>query len=276
MSRTGYLIAAAAVLGFFPAPPAAAQQDQPETAGQATISAAEPRFDDIDADLDGAISREEFRDALSDTRDAEELFSDLDADGNDEISREEWTNWSRQQTAEADVARRPQLEVALTDDTLEGTFITHGGAVGLDHGSLALGLFLTTDRDLVGEAQLMTPGLLEDLTPDFLTLSLGAKAHLALLADPDDEVFDLAPGAEARVSLPFDTPMSVVASIFYAPDILTFGDADRVVDFNLRYEVQFLRRTTGFVGYRLLDFEREGDGKDDIVSGLQVGLRFAF
>jgi hypothetical protein len=98
---------------------------------------------------------------------------------------------------------------------------TGAGVVGVDRGSLGLGLFLSTDRDIVGDAQLMVPGLLENLTPDFLSLSLGGKAQVALLTDPDDEVFALSPGAEARLALPFDTPMFVVGSIFYAPDIST-------------------------------------------------------
>jgi len=39
---------------------------------------------------------------------------------------------------------------------------------------------------------------------------------------------------------------------------------------------QFLRHTTGFVGYRAIDFEREEEeGDDTIVNSLQVGLRFA-
>jgi YfaZ precursor len=255
--------------------PAAAQEDQPATADRATVATAEQRFDQLDADLNGSISREEFGDAVSNAEDAEELFSAADADQNDQISQEEWTNWREQQAEDADDGES-QVEVALTNETVEGRFITGAGVVGVDRGSLGLGLFLSTDRDIVGDAELMVPGLLENLTPDFLSLSLGGKAQVALLTDPDDEVFGFLPGAEARLSLPFDTPMFVVASIFYAPDILTFGDADRIVDFNLRYEVQFLRHTTGFVGYRVIDFDREEQESDDtIVNSLQVGLRFA-
>jgi hypothetical protein len=71
-------------------------------------------------------------------------------------------------------------------------------------------------------------------------------------------------------------PMYIAGDFFYAPDILTFGDADRVIDFNVRYELQFLQNTTGFVGYHLLNFDRENGGDDDIVDSLNVGLRFAF
>ncbi len=70
--------------------------------------------------------------------------------------------------------------------------------------------------------------------------------------------------------------MAMVGNIFYAPDILTFGDADDVLDFNVRYEVQFIPRAVGLVGYRLLDFDRDEAGDDEIVENVQLGLRFAF
>jgi hypothetical protein len=44
----------------------------------------------------------------------------------------------------------------------------------------------------------------------------------------------------------------------------------------VRYELQFPQNTTAFVGYRPLDFDREGSGDDEIVNTLSVGLRFAF
>lgn len=267
------LIVPGVVIGSFLTLPAVAQQDRPDLADQ-TAGLAEAGFEDIDTDLDGSISRAELG-AVAGDQDLDQLFSALDADGDGVISRAEWTSWQSQQ-AEAAAGPRHRVELAITDDTFEGRYFTDGGLVGLGGSSLVLGLLFSTDRDLVGQGQLMMPGLLRGWGPDFLTLSLGVKAHLGLLADPDEEVFDLAPGAEARIALPFDTPMAVVASVFYAPDILTFGDADSALDFNLRYEVQFLEHATGFVGYRLLEFDRDGGGDDDIVDSFQFGLRFAF
>jgi YfaZ precursor len=104
-----------------------------------------------------------------------------------------------------------------------------------------------------------------------------ARALIGLLDDPDDDVVGIAPGVAARARLPFGgPPMYIASDFFYAPDILTFGDADAVVDFNVRYELQFLQNTTGFVGYRLLDFDRDGGGENDIVNTVMVGLRYAF
>lgn len=258
------------MIGSLLALPATAQQDQ------VARTVAQSSFDDIDTDLDGSISRAELRAAAGDGPSADQVFSGMDANGNDEVSQAEWTSWRRQQQAARPADRRDQVELAITGDTFEGRYLTGGGMVGLDETSLGFGVFFDTERNIIAQGQLMVPGLLRGTVPDFLTLSAGGKAHFAFLDEPDQEVFDLAPGLEARVALPFGTPMAVVGNVFYAPDILTFGDAESVWDFNVRLEVQFLETTTGFVGYRVLDFDRDDGNDDTIVSSFQVGLRFAF
>ncbi len=70
--------------------------------------------------------------------------------------------------------------------------------------------------------------------------------------------------------------MAVVANIFYAPEIITFDDADDILDVNVRYELQVASRAVGFVGYRLLDRGRDNAGDDQVVEDVQLGLRFAF
>ena len=274
MSGNTCLIVSGAVIGSLLAMPATAQQDRLESVDQAARTAAESSFEDIDADGDGSISRGELRATVGDAGD--ELFSELDGDQNGEISRDEWTSWRAQQRAARPAGSRNEVELAITGDTFEGRYLTDGDMVGIDDSVLGLGFFFDTERNLVAQGQLMVPGLLQGMVPGFLTLSAGGKAHFAFLDEPDQEVFDLAPGAEARVGLPFGTPMAVVGSVFYAPDIFTFGDAESVWDLNLRLEVQFLQSTTGFVGYRVLDFDRDDGDDDTIVSSFQFGLRFAF
>jgi hypothetical protein len=240
-----------------------------------------PSFDAIDANLDGSISGPEFRSGLREVENPEQLFAQADVDQSGAISRQEWATWREERLRGAEPRPEPErlreIELAVTDDTLQGRFLTDGAIVGLGGNTVGLGLLLSDDRDFVGSVEFLAPGVLRKLLPDFLQVSLGARGVFALLDDPDDDVFGIAPGAAARLRLPLGgPPMYIAGDFFYAPDILTFGDADSVMDFNVRYELQFLQNTTGFVGYRLLDFDREGSGEDDIVNTLNVGLRHAF
>jgi hypothetical protein len=171
--------------------------------------------------------------------------------------------------------RTNAVELALTEEALQATYFTDAGLVGLRGSGLALGLLLSDDRDIVASGTVLAPDVLANLVPGPLALAIGGRAYAALLDDPDDDVFGLAPGLEARYALPFGTPMAVVANVFYAPEILTFGESDNVFDFNARFEVQFTSAVVGFVGYRLLEFDRD-NGDDQITDDLQFGVRFAF
>lgn len=177
-------------------------------------------------------------------------------------------------------AQAAEVELSLTEETLQGRYITDGALVGVPRSDLSVGLLFSDDRDIVLSGGLMVPGLGEDgfgedVMPGPITVRFGAQAFAALLADPSDDVFAIAPGVEARYALPTGIPMTAVANIFYAPDILTFGNSDDVLDFNVRLEAEFVERTTGFVGFRLLTFDRSF-GEDDVVENIQIGVRFGF
>ena len=259
--------------------PALAQQAQ-----QARVTVAEQRFEQIDVNADGSISLTEFRSSVRGADNPAAIFGEVDVDQNDVISRSEWEGWRGQQTAAAEdddmdlELEDRQIEAAVTTETLRADFSTDAGLIGLDGNRLGAGLLFSSDNDIVLSGQLMAPGILDqiNIVPEFLTLSVGGKAVAGLLAEPDDDVFGVMPGAEARWLIPlFGLNTWVVGNIFYAPDILTFGDADEIIDFAVNYEVQFLPQTVGFAGYRLLTFERDA-GDDDIVDSIQVGLRFTF
>lgn len=280
MMRKFIIGASALASGVCLAVPAFAQQDRP------TISVAEQSFAQIDADGDGAISLAEFRRAVPGTESPAAIFGEVDVNQDDVISEGEWERWRAQQTAatmptatENGGLLNRQVEVALTDETIRGDFSTDAGVIGLEGNRLGGGLLFSKDNDIVLTGQLMVPGVLDqiNIVSDFLTLSVGGKVMAGLLADPDDEVIGVMPGIEARWLIPlFGLQTWVVGNIFYSPDIITFGDADDILDFSVNYEVQFLPNTAGFAGYRLLSFDRDTGGEDDIVDALQVGVRFTF
>ncbi len=172
-------------------------------------------------------------------------------------------------------AQADEVEVALTEETLQGWYIMDSARVGVEGGDLSLGLLLSDERDIVAQGGLMVPALATDIGTGPISVRFGARAYGALLAEPDDDVFGLAPGVEARFALPVGIPMTAVGSIFYAPDIVTFGEADDIVDLNARLEIHFVEQITAFGGFRLLTFDRDF-GEDDVVENIQLGVRFAF
>jgi hypothetical protein len=176
-------------------------------------------------------------------------------------------------------AQAGDFELMGGDEIIQLSYLTTSTLLGTQEQGLNFGLLLTEKRDIIGTMGLTVPGLIGDPLPDWLSFAFGAKGYFALLSDPVDlEVFSLAPGVESRLTLPTKMPMHLTGSFYYAPKIITFGDAENMYDITARYEVEFTSSTTGFVGYRLLRYEQEeGGGEEiDVDEGIHAGVRITF
>lgn len=68
---------------------------------------------------------------------------------------------------------------------------------------------------------------------------------------------------------------TISVSAFYAPDIVTFGNADNAVDASVRFETQLTEAARIFLGARLFEFEPvEANRKLD--DGAHIGVRRQF
>src|SRR5680860_100441 len=99
--------------------------------------------------------------------------------------------------------------------------------------------------------------------PGQLPFSFGAgvKAYAFSLDDADETVAAGALGGKVTYTIPANIPMHVSAEAFYAPDITTTGEGDNMLDFNTRFEIEFIPRTSGFIGYRKMEVDL--DNADD-------------
>jgi hypothetical protein len=85
-----------------------------------------------------------------------------------------------QPTATREKERSREIELAVTDDSLQGKFLTDAGLVGFEGNTIGFGLLFDDDRDIVGSVEFLAPGVLRNLLPDLLELSLGARGMLGL------------------------------------------------------------------------------------------------
>lgn len=244
------------------------------------VRVVEQSFTQVDVDGDGTISLTEFRQVVQGTDNPAAVYGRIDEDQNDAISQSEWEEWRAEATASAEddsmVDRLSYVELGLTQESLYADTGTDAGIIGLDGNLLAGRILATTDRDIIASGRLIARGLLAPVLPDFLEVGLGAKVQVGFLSDPNDDVVSLLPGLTARVNIPlFGLQTAAVGDFYYAPNALTFGEADEVFDWSANYEVRFLPNTVGFVGFHFLRFDRE-DGNRNIVDDVQGGLRFEF
>lgn len=168
------------------------------------------------------------------------------------------------------------LEIALTDDYIQAKYFPEKSILGFDEAKGHVGAYISDDRDLIGFVGAMTDPA--QMFIDNLTFSFGARGYLALLASPNDDVFGVAPGVEARYPLPVPLPVPVTAvgSLYYAPDILTLGDAENIVDIDARGELEISPGIVGFGGYRVFRFDSDEVSDKKAANEFQFGARFAF
>jgi len=141
-----------------------------------------------------------------------------------------------------------------------------------ENGRIQVGFLLTEERDNV-----ISVGLALDTIPNYLPgfqLSYGGKILAGLLGIENADVIGIALGLEAGYKLPIKQfPLQLGATVYYAPDILTFGQSDRIFDWDLRVGLPLRESVVGYVGFRYLQFDtRPGDRELD--NQVHVGIRW--
>ena len=167
----------------------------------------------------------------------------------------------------------PVAEIALSNDTLQLRYVDSGeGIVDVDRTQWAGTFFLSEERDIVIDGALLFP---LDLDVGPLTFMFGPRVYAALLDEENDDVLAASLGAVVRMELNRRSGLAVVGHAFYAPDILTFGSADRLTDLSARVEIRVAPRLTAFGGMRWFEFDlADGSGERTLQEEVFVGFGY--
>ncbi|MEM8983512.1 MAG: YfaZ family outer membrane protein [Pseudomonadota bacterium] len=163
-----------------------------------------------------------------------------------------------------------ELDLNVNDDA----FRLSGGADFGRRGRWDAGVLSHQDRGemvhlgahLVDEAASETP----------LTAGLGGRVvWLSPDGDVDDE-FAVAIGGFVRYEFPNANRLSVGANLYYAPDVLGFGDLDEFVELGARVSYNVLRDADVYLGARYIRIDVDPGGEFTLDNGLIVGVQFRF
>lgn len=175
---------------------------------------------------------------------------------------------------ETDVLSGPAAELALSNDTVQLRYIGDGELIGVDGSRPSGTFFLSEERDIVLSVGLLFPADL-DLGP--LSILFGSQVYAALLEDENNDIMSVSIGGEARFELIRSAGLALAGQAFYAPDILTFGSADRVTDLSARVELRVAPRLIAFGGMRWFEFDlTEGGGERTLQEELFAGFGYRF
>ncbi len=168
-----------------------------------------------------------------------------------------------------------EIDLSLSKDTalLSYTMPINYSAAGRTDADF--GLLYTEDNDMLvmagiamsGEAGSQVPGLDGGVGFKFYGVSMDNGADIGAVAL----------GGMLKYELPGLNRVSLVGALNYAPNITTFGDADRLWDFNARVEFEVLPAAIVYLGYRDVGARMDINKLDiDLDKGAHIGLKMAF
>lgn len=166
------------------------------------------------------------------------------------------------------------IEAYVSEDALQGLYARRMEIGELGNSDVHVGVFLNEDRDLVGIGDLLIEVADPARFPRW-SFQVGPRTYGALLSVENEDIFGIGLGGRARYTFGGSGSVSIHLTGFYAPDILTFGEADDVSDVSARLELAMNSGLTGFIGYRIFEIGLIAQDKrlDD---GLHIGVRREF
>ena len=180
-----------------------------------------------------------------------------------------------QESSDSAASSNHGVELYISEDALQVSYIRQTYINELGDVDLRGGIFLNESRDLVGVADILS----EVADPERFsrwTFRIGPRLYGALLNLENQDIFSIGFGGEASLALGQNQTVTLHLSGFYAPDILTFGEADNVVDVGVRAEMQLNEQLIGFIGYRNFEFDLPRARDREVDSGLHLGFRRRF
>src|SRR5690606_20391713 len=165
------------------------------------------------------------------------------------------------------------VEAYLSEDAMQILYGRDMDIGELGQNEVRIGVFLNEERDLIGIAD-MPFDVGEPNRRPYWSLQLGPRAYGALMALEDQDVFSIGLGGRLSYFLGRNRASSVALTAFYAPDIVTFGNADNIKDVSVSVETRLSESTNLFIGYRVFEFDLAVDRAVD--DNLHVGIRHRF
>lgn len=108
-----------------------------------------------------------------------------------------------------------------------------------------------------------------------LYIGIGAKLHAV-----DTDWFDaggVGVGGFFRYAFPANRDVSLAGYGYYAPSVLSFSDADNIINADLRLQYSMIPTARLFVGYRYVGIRLDGGGsRYELGDGVHAGLSIDF
>lgn len=164
------------------------------------------------------------------------------------------------------------LDINLNDDAVRLGFAWPPGGASY---RADLGYLHNQDRgDIVHGGFHLVDAAANSGTP--LQAGLGLRLVYTNTDPVDFDGFSLALGGFFRYTLPNANRFNIGGAVYYAPDVVSFGDQSEYYEIGLRLGYNVIRDADVYIGIREIEAEYDDAGSFEFDSSVHVGFEFRF
>ena len=160
------------------------------------------------------------------------------------------------------------VDVNLSNDTIEARYDSAAGAADWTFG----GLYNRDEKNYALNVGLLATG---DTGAGDSRIEGGVGGKVYTVHVPNNDVLALALGGQVRW-FPGNRSVGIGGYAFYAPKVVTFIDGRSFYDSGLRVEVEVIRNSSVYLGYRWMKVELDNGTSGYIDRGGFAGLMVKF
>lgn len=165
------------------------------------------------------------------------------------------------------------VDVNLRDNSAQFQYIASMGRDTLGKAEMHAGVLYVDKRNLLGDLGILVKDEVGRNAPG-VSVGVGIKGLTAKAKGYNASA--LALGGMVRYS-PFpDHRFGIVGQLYFSPNIVTFGDADRYTETGVRFEYEIIPQASAYLGYRRVNFGLQLNSDVTLDEGAFLGVRISF
>jgi hypothetical protein len=170
------------------------------------------------------------------------------------------------------------IDITLRDTSAQFQYRTSMGRDALGKTEFHVGALYVNKHNMMSDFGLLVKDELGGNAPGF-SVGVGLKGLVAQVTGKnlvENNVSALALGGLVRYSPPEAHRLGIVGQVYFSPNIVTFGNADRYVESGVRIEFEVIPQAVVYLGYRRIGFGIKAQPYAILDEGANLGVRISF
>jgi hypothetical protein len=169
------------------------------------------------------------------------------------------------------------LDFSLRDNSVQLQYFAPMGRDSLGTSELHAG-FLYNNNNNNNKSRIFDIGLLVKgavgESDSGVTAGVGLKGLIA--STNVNSALAIALGGQVRVAPPAVPRLGIVGQLYFSPSIVTFRDAERYFEMDVRVEYELISQAAAYLGYRTIKVTLKTKNEIELDSGVFAGVRMSF